>query len=313
VFLLKIVGIQPSFITKNLPGTNLLIRRSIPIRVLQKKRYFISQVSIFSLQSFLQVIKIHQLYPTLADKANLEPATWRREMTGKSKDIATKVNVALSACVFLIFALLFFSGCAEQQATSGDVETLKITPAEKTEDELLAEFHFKFENPDAHYQLGGIYHKQGRWAKAEYHYNLALSFDPSHRAAQAAMVKMLTDSGDATKAEQFAKAYMNQVAISAKQSLKLARAFEQEQLYEYALTCYEQSLRLGPNLPEVSKYFGYYYMNQGDKARAKEYLTRSFQLNPNQPDVAGALGRLGVAVEVPRKPIKQEKKSGGPT
>jgi tetratricopeptide (TPR) repeat protein len=234
-------------------------------------------------------------------------------MTGKSKDRAAKVNVLLLAGVFLIFALLFFSGCTEQQTVSGDVENLKIKPVEKTEDELLAELHFKFENPNAHYQLGSIYHKQGRWAKAEYHYNLALSFDPSHRPAQAALVKMLADSGDTTKAEQFAKAYMNQVAVSAKQSLKLARAFEQEQLYEYSLTCYEQALRLGPNLPEVSKYFGYYYLNRGDKARAKEFLTRSFKLNPNQPDVAGALGQLGVAVEVPRRPVKQEKRSAGPT
>jgi tetratricopeptide (TPR) repeat protein len=234
-------------------------------------------------------------------------------MMGKNKDREAKVNVLFSACMFLIFALLFFSGCVEQQTTSGNVENLKITPVEKTEDELLAELHFKFENPDAHYQLGGVYHKQGRWAKAEYHYNLALSFDPSHRAAQAAMIKMLGDSGDTTKAEQFAKAYINQVAVSAKQSLKLARAFEQEQLYEYALTCYEQALRLGPNLPEVSKYLGYYYLNRGNKERAKEFLTRSFKLNPNQPDVAGALGRLGVAVEVPNKPVRQEKKSGGPT
>jgi tetratricopeptide (TPR) repeat protein len=234
-------------------------------------------------------------------------------MAGKSKDIAAKEKISLSVCLFLIFALLFFSGCAEQQTVSGGVETLKITPVEKTEDELLTDLHFKFENPDAHYHLGRVYHKQGRWAKAEYHYNLALSFDPAHRAAQAALVKMLADSGDAAKAEQFAKAYMNQVAISAKQSLKLARAFEQEQLYEYSLACYEQALRLGPDLPEVSKYFGYYYLNRGDKERAKEFLTRSFRLNPNQPDVAGALGRLGVAVEVPRKTEKQEAKPSGST
>jgi hypothetical protein len=27
---------------------------------------------------------------------------------------------------------------------------------------------------------------------------------------------------------------------------------------------------------------------------------RSFELNPRQPDVAGALGRLGIAVEAPK-------------
>jgi hypothetical protein len=29
---------------------------------------------------------------------------------------------------------------------------------------------------------------------------------------------------------------------------------------------------------------------------------RSFELNPRQPDVAGALGRLGVVVESPQAP-----------
>ena len=32
---------------------------------------------------------------------------------------------------------------------------------------------------------------------------------------------------------------------------------------------------------------------------AKDYFIRSFQLNSNQADVAGELGRLGVAVRIP--------------
>jgi hypothetical protein len=44
---------------------------------------------------------------------------------------------------------------------------------------------------------------------------------------------------------------------------------------------------------------GLYYLGKGDTAQAKQYLVRSFEINPRQPDVAGALGRLGVVVELP--------------
>jgi hypothetical protein len=37
-------------------------------------------------------------------------------------------------------------------------------------------------------------------------------------------------------------------------------------------------------------------------------LVRSFQLNPNQPEVAGELGRLGVVVRIPRKTQKRTKR-----
>jgi hypothetical protein len=46
---------------------------------------------------------------------------------------------------------------------------------------------------------------------------------------------------------------------------------------------------------------GYYYLSKNDKVRAKEYLVRSFQLDPNQPEVAGELGRLGVEVRIPQR------------
>jgi tetratricopeptide (TPR) repeat protein len=79
-------------------------------------------------------------------------------------------------------------------------------------------------------------------------------------------------------------------------------------LDEYALTCYQQALRLAPNSAKINRQIGYYYLSKGNKAQGKDYLSRSFQLNPNQPDVAGELGRLGVVVKVPRKVQKQTKK-----
>ena len=57
---------------------------------------------------------------------------------------------------------------------------------------------------------------------------------------------------------------------------------------------------MSPNSAVIYKQMGLYYKNKGDIVRAEENLRRSFQLNPNQPEVAGVLGRMGVMVQIPR-------------
>jgi len=175
------------------------------------------------------------------------------------------------------------------------------TPAEIRRSELLSRLEKKFEDPQAHYELGHLYQDDGLWAKAQYHYSVALTFDPSHRPAQAAMVKALAAAGDVEKSKLSADIYLDQVSGSATESTKLALEFQKEALDEHALAAYKQALRLAPTSALINRQIGYYYLSKNNIDLAKEYLTRSFQLNPNQPDVAGELGRLGVAVQIPRK------------
>jgi len=212
---------------------------------------------------------------------------------------------------FLVFTLLF-GGCGllgeSGKAKAPGVDEVEITPAEEKKARLLKAIDRKFENPDAHFELGQLYQADGLWTQAEHQYNIVLSFDPVHREAQAAMVKVLLDSGDTAKAQLSADIYMNQVSSLAAGSLRLALAFQKEELDEYALGCYRQALRLAPNSAKINRQIGYYYLSKNDKVRAQDYLTRSFQLNPNQPEVAGELGRLGVAVRIPRKTEKSTKK-----
>jgi tetratricopeptide (TPR) repeat protein len=221
-------------------------------------------------------------------------------MTGRHKGVKAKAFFILFAFMFLCF--LFFGGCAQPRAKKIAVQDITASPTGKTEKELLELLERRFENPQVHYELGRLYHSEKRWDKAEYHYNNALSFDPSHRPAQAAIVKMLFDSDQSAKAEQFAKNYIFQVSESAVGSLYLALAFEAEALDEYALICFKQAIGLAPNSADVNKQFGLYCLRKADTSRAEEYLSRSFELNPNQPDVAGELGRLGVVVQVPQGP-----------
>lgn len=223
-------------------------------------------------------------------------------MTGGKKLIAPAVLVGI----------LLISGCGlfdeDKDARSSRVDKGTLTPAEQKKAGLLRQLDRKFENPDAHFELGQLYHADGLWIRAEGHYNNALSFDPAHRNAQAAMVKVLADSGNKTKSALTADIYINQVSASAGESLLLALAFQKQYMDDYALTCYRQALRLAPNSSKINRQIGYYYLSKNDLVQAQEYLTRSFQLNPNQPEVAGELGRLGVAVRIPRKTEKKTKK-----
>jgi tetratricopeptide (TPR) repeat protein len=216
-------------------------------------------------------------------------------MTGLRK-FSIQVSLVLFACVLL------FGGC-----NSGKTEEVEMAPAEKEKAELLRRIDRRFENPDAHYELGRLYQADGLWSKAEHQYNIALSFDPTHREAQAARVNVLLASGDAVKAELLTDEYMRQASVSAAGSLRLALAFQKQGMDERALACYQQALRLAPNSAKINRQIGYYYLSRNDKERAMDYLTRSFQLNPNQPEVAGELGRLGVGVKIPRKTEKGKK------
>jgi tetratricopeptide (TPR) repeat protein len=167
---------------------------------------------------------------------------------------------------------------------------------------LHAELEKKFENAQAHYELARIYHQSANWNKAEYHYNVALGFEPWNKAAQAGLVKMFADRGDQTKAEQLANSYIRQSAIAVAEMLRLGWEFEKLGMDDYALRSFRQAVAAAPDSAEANKQIGYYYLGKGDTANARQYLMRSFELNPRQPDVAGALGRLGVVVQTPGIP-----------
>jgi tetratricopeptide (TPR) repeat protein len=218
------------------------------------------------------------------------------------RTFAIQVSLALLVCALL------FSGCNSGKAKAPQVDEVKRTPAEEKKARLLRRVDRKFENSETHFELGQLYQADGLWSQAEHEYNIALRFDPAHRDAQAAMVKVLADSGDTAKSELSAEIYMNQASSSAAGSLRLALAFQKQGLDEYALACYRQALHLAPNSAKINRQIGYYYLSKNDKVRAQDYLTRSFQLNPNQPEVAGELGRLGVPVRIPRKTEKRTKK-----
>jgi tetratricopeptide (TPR) repeat protein len=212
--------------------------------------------------------------------------------------------------VLLLSVLIVLGGCAGTNAPAPPVDrTAAAAPADATEAQLLAQVNTKFENPQAHYELARLYHKSQNWTKAEYEYHTALSFEPQNKAAQAGLVKLFVDRGEKAKAEQYANAYIRQSDIAVAETLRLGWEFEQLGLSDYALRAYRQAVTAAPDSADANKQLGLYYLHHGDNANAKDYLKRSFDLNPRQPDVAGELGRLGVVVEtpgIPEGPLEQK-------
>jgi Tfp pilus assembly protein PilF len=218
-------------------------------------------------------------------------------MKGKREQIGKQISIGLT---FLACILLLLGGCG------GNTKSKEIgkTEAEKKKTELLKAIEKKYEDAEAHFKLGKLYQADGLWTKAEDQYAIALNFDPVHRQAQASRVKVLVNGGEAAKAKLLAEEYIKQTSISAASSLQLALEFQEQGLDEYALKGYQQALYMAPDSAKINRQIGFYYLGKGNKDTAREYLSRSFQLNPNQPDVAGELGRLGVAVRIPRKTEK---------
>ena len=213
------------------------------------------------------------------------------------------MKVSLQILTITILAAVMFCGCNSTKKNTD--KELTLTENEKDKAKLLKQIERKYEDPQAHFELGQLYQSDGLWAQAEQQYNTALGFDPAHRDAQAARVKVLLAMGDKEKSELLAEIYTNQASNTAAGSLKLGLAFQNERLDEYALACYQQALRLAPNSAKINRQIGYYYLSKEDKVKGQDYLSRSFQLNPNQPDVARQLGQLGVAVTIPRKVEKR--------
>lgn len=199
--------------------------------------------------------------------------------------------------IAVLLAAAFMAGCGGGTKSGGAPLSRSATEARKSE--LLTTIGGRYENPEAHYELGKIYHQEGLVDRAEFHYNVAMGFDPTHRRAQAAMVKLLKDRRETQRSQIAADMYIKQASTNADSLMALGRAFQREGLDDYALRSYQAAQSLSPNTASIHKQLGYFYLRKGDRTRAEGYLRRSFEIDPNQPDVASELGRMGVRVQIP--------------
>ncbi|MCK5175819.1 MAG: hypothetical protein KAR47_20660 [Planctomycetes bacterium] len=207
--------------------------------------------------------------------------------------------------VILVLALLAV-GCGPSGRQK--ISEIPLTDSEQHKGELLARIEKDYGDAESHYRLGRIYHADGLWHKAESEFHVALGFDPVHWPSEAAIVRTLQDAGDKSRSRLAAEQAMNRAGFSAASSLLLGKGFQRELMDDYAVACYRQALDLAPNSAALNKQVGYYYLSKGKRDLAEEFLRRSFQIDPYQPEVAGELGRLGVVVKIPRKTTRTNTK-----
>ena len=204
--------------------------------------------------------------------------------------------ILLVLCVLSI--LVLSSGCDNHFKQNQDSSLVAFPDKEKF---LLASLNHRFDNPDVHCELGRLYTQEGLWDKAQYHFNVALGLNPSHRKSQAGQIKMLIERGYIYEADSLVDRYKQQLWISTVELLELAKALAGEDLDEIALSYYNHALKMRPNSSYANKEIGFFYLRRDRIEQAKQYLKRSFELDPNQQDVAVELGRLGIVIEVPGK------------
>lgn len=213
----------------------------------------------------------------------------------------------ISKTTIILLALTFlWAGCQDQSKKK--ISEVKQPEADRLKQILLNKVEKRYGDSESHYKLGKLYFDDGLWNKSEWEFNVAMGYNPTHRRAQAAMIKTLLAAGNDQKAGLMAEIYMNQAGTAADASLLLGRAFQKELLDDYALECYRQALAMAPNSAVLHRQIGYYHLSKGDKVRAEGSLKRSFQIDPYQPEVAGELGRMGIVVQIPRKIDKNTKR-----
>ena len=212
-------------------------------------------------------------------------------------------RMVIAGCLALVLCVIGCSG-------SGDLNRVNPETLNPEKERLQREIDRKFDNAEAHYQLGKIYQGVGLLQRADWEFTLALQFDPIMYKAQAAKVRVYQMMRQLDKSKLAAELYINQSTASAESSAMLGRGFQQEGLEEYALTCYQQALAKAPNSAALHKQIGLYYLGKNDLARAEEYLRQSIQIDPYQPEVAEQLGRMGVVIQVPQAQAGQTPAGG---
>jgi tetratricopeptide (TPR) repeat protein len=188
------------------------------------------------------------------------------------------------------------AGCRAQTNPTRDVALDAIPDKESY---LLSQLQARYQNPDVHCELGRYYLNEGLLDKAKYHLQTALGFDPANRPAQAAYIKLVSKLEGDMAAQRLCAQYQRPLMSSTTELIKLAKALGDEGLDTLSLNCFQRVLSIQPDSAEANRQLGYFYLARKDNDQAKLYFSKSFELNPNQPDVAGELGRMGVTIETP--------------
>jgi tetratricopeptide (TPR) repeat protein len=215
-------------------------------------------------------------------------------MAFRSRKVALKSIRLLLGSALIASLVVGLLGCTQQ---TGVISSTNMDPTMDRESFLKARLQHNYANPVAHCELGKYYLSEKQWDKAKFHIDAALDCDPAHRNSQAAQLKLHSEMGDTQTTQTLFSKYHHQLFNSPDEMTKLAKALGEEGLDEFALNCFNQALRRQPDSAETNKYLGYFYLYRNKPEKAKAYFSKSFEIDANQPGIAGELGRMGIVIE----------------
>lgn len=139
-----------------------------------------------------------------------------------------------------------------------------------------------------------------RWAEAERAYRAALNADPQARDAAAQVYRMLFALGRRKDADAFASDWIASHPSDATMRLLVADAAVRARNLAAAIDQYEAVLNVNPNQPLVMSSLASALAQVNDR-RALGIAERAASLEPRDPDVLDALGRLYLQAGDPKK------------
>lgn len=220
-------------------------------------------------------------------------------MTIFSGDTQKHCVKLLTSCAAISLIICVMAGCRTRSTPRPDLAMDRIPDKESY---LLSKLSTRYQNAEAHCDLGRYYLDQGLTDKAQYHLETALGFDSALRPAQAAHIRLTSQLEGEMAGQRLCAEYQQPLLSSTPEMIKLAKALADEGLDTLSLSCFQRVLTIQPNSAEANRQLGYFYLTRKNNEKAKLHFSRSFELNPNQADVAGELGRMGVTIETPGLP-----------
>jgi len=179
----------------------------------------------------------------------------------------------------------------------------------EAEDAFLRAAQIDPVNARIHYSLGSVYEEQDKMEPALVSYSRATELNPKYGDAYRALAHIYAKQGDTKGLEQMANQILQLDLTPTDQyeaHLLIAHAYQEAELYEWAIDHLNQAVSLNPERLEAYTALGLIFETQQRWEKARGVYEKIGQLSPeSQPDVHFRLGQLFVLEENPEEAEKE--------
>jgi tetratricopeptide (TPR) repeat protein len=181
---------------------------------------------------------------------------------------------------------------AREELTAAFKAATELTQAGKFDEAIAAYNDISAKSPsipEVHYNLGFIYSQKKDWPNAEAAYKKALELKPSYSEANAGLLRVYQESGQAEKVTELAAAAGNDPKVQ----FNLGVTFLNSGKGDEALAAFQKAAAADPANAEPYFYMGTVLVGQNKVPDAITNLEKYLSMNPtNAQNVATAQGLL---------------------